>query len=110
MRASSKTLVSLAEEKLDKLDNIYLALKNIDERQKRDWQLHLRSKRRQVYIGLFMAFLGGASFYFDIIRFDDFGPVKDRFESVYNKHFAETTINEIGEELPKQMLAMEKTK
>lgn len=73
-----KTLLGLQEQKLDKLDDIHRVLKNIDRRQRDDWQAHLRSKRRQVWIAITMAIIAAASLYFEVVRPGDIDIFKHR--------------------------------
>lgn len=78
-RPKNKSLTGLAEAKLDKLDDIYRALQNIDQRQKSDWETFLKKKRRQVWIAFAMALIGGASLYYEIVRIGDIDIFKQRF-------------------------------
>ena len=78
VKPKQETLIGLSQIKVDKLDDIHRVLKNIDRRQRDDWQAHLRSKRRQVWIAITMAVIAAASLYFEVVRPDDIEIFKHR--------------------------------
>ena len=80
MKAVKKedTLTGIAKQKLDRLENIERLLQNIDNRQKEDWRLFLRSKRRQAFIAIIMIVIAVTGLYHDIIRFNDVDIFKHR--------------------------------
>lgn len=102
-RPKNKTLIGLAELKVDKLDDIHRVLKNIDTRQRDDWQAHLRSKRRQVWIALTMALIAAASLYFEIVRPGDI----DIFKHRISQKVQEYKVTEVDAVKPQTLIAQE---
>ena len=86
MKAVKKedTLTGISKQKLSKLENIELLLEIIDKRQKEDWRLFLRSKRRQAMIALLMVLIAVTGLYHDIIRVDDIDTFKYRIDKAIN--------------------------
>lgn len=71
-------LIELTEIKIGLLDSIDQSLKTINERQERDWQQHLRAKRRQVWIGVTMAAVAIATLSLDVVQAKDFVVLAER--------------------------------
>lgn len=71
-------LITLTEIKIGLLDSIDQSLKTIDARQERDWQRHLKSKRRQVWTGIVLAMAASITLYLDIVQAEDIAVPTDR--------------------------------
>ena len=86
MKAVTKedTLTGISKQKLDRLENIERLLKSIDSRQKEDWRLFLRSKRRQAFIAILMVLIAVTGLYNDVIQLNDVDTFKERISKAIN--------------------------